>query len=107
MLRFLIAFKIAAFNSFTAEVQMTDRRAGIPDDSPDNTVLTIGKWLLGWFYVPKKKIDSTLRRTFEQYGTFALQVLLGTNTDSFQHNGAMLPVEPHKQEAVRLAGRAI
>jgi hypothetical protein len=55
-------------------------------------------WLWGWIYVPPAEINEELRHTFEQYGTFGLQVLLGTNTALFQHEKRICLVQPYKQE---------
>ena len=64
--------------------------------------------LMGWYRIRKAKekdkdgkdkdLDPTLRRTFEQYGAVTMQVLLATNTASFQHNGITSTVQPYQQQ---------
>ena len=50
-----------------------------------------------WFGIREATIDADLRRTFEQYGTITMQVLVATNATSFRHKGSLTTVQMVEQ----------
>jgi hypothetical protein len=46
-----------------------------------------------WIHVRKAAIDPELRKTFEQYGTVTMQMMLATNGNMYRHQGSLFTVE--------------